>query len=618
MKKIYRKIVKKLVPTLLMVCLCLISNATTYYVSNAGNDNNSGLTTTLSWKTLNKVSTSTFQPGDSILLKRGDVWREYILLKNSGNLANRITISNYGTGSKPKILGSAQPASWTDQGGNIWKSDANFTSNPYNKGNVGDGNVWIINNDLSVSTGIYQTSLGALTADNMWYYGSNSIYLYSTSNPAARYNCVEVNTRGYGLGLNHNSYITIDGIDIFYGGTCIYEGYISQGGSGLIVRNCELAYSGYPDGNSAGILICYNNSIIENNIIHDHGRRGISLTNIASSLTMRNITIRNNYFYHGYHTTSVDLQLTGGSYTGSMDSVFIYGNTIADDVDRVSPFYPMQMFISDQSSPGTITHIYVYNNVFKGTTGAAINIGGAEDVKVWNNTFYSFNAITTADRQFLFIGASTVDVKNNIFYSQLAPNSDFKGIIMLTSGGKVTSDYNVIYRTSKTSKIYHAIGYGDYTSADSTLIRSVLSWDIHSKYRDPLVVSSSDLSLQSGSPCIKAGLDVGLPFTGIAPDIGAYQTSINTDVPISVSNTGSQNFEVYPNPSQGEFTVHFAISPVTGSRIDIFDIAGRKVFSRMITKSYEELNLSGVVAGLYLVKLIVGSEEKIQKLIIQY
>ena len=51
-------------------------NATTYYVdATHGNDNNDGLSPATAWRTMGKVSDFSFLPGDSILLKRGNLER---------------------------------------------------------------------------------------------------------------------------------------------------------------------------------------------------------------------------------------------------------------------------------------------------------------------------------------------------------------------------------------------------------------------------------------------------------------------------------------------------------------------------------------------------------------
>jgi hypothetical protein len=42
-----------------------------FYVANYGDDGNIGTAPDDPWQTLSRVSASTFQPGDSILLKRG-------------------------------------------------------------------------------------------------------------------------------------------------------------------------------------------------------------------------------------------------------------------------------------------------------------------------------------------------------------------------------------------------------------------------------------------------------------------------------------------------------------------------------------------------------------------
>jgi len=86
----------------------------------------------------------------------------------------------------------------------------------------------------------------------------------------------------------------------------------------------------------------------------------------------------------------------------------------------------------------------------------------------------------------------------------------------------------------------------------------------------------------------------------------------------SVSNFSDvTKIEVYPNPSQGRFTVRFSDIPVSGSRIDILDLSGRKVASQLINGISEEFDLLGQAAGMYLVKSIIGSVEKINKLVIQ-
>ncbi|MCD9022485.1 right-handed parallel beta-helix repeat-containing protein [Cohnella silvisoli] len=78
---------------------------TTYYVSfSAGSDSNNGTSANTPWKTLGKVSTQTFNAGDTILLKKGDTWTgETLYLNGNGTNTNWITLSSYGTGNKPKI-----------------------------------------------------------------------------------------------------------------------------------------------------------------------------------------------------------------------------------------------------------------------------------------------------------------------------------------------------------------------------------------------------------------------------------------------------------------------------------------------------------------------------------
>ena len=52
----------------------------TYYVdATNGRDSNDGLSPEESWKTVEKVNSAKLHPGDAVLLKRGEVWREQLI-----------------------------------------------------------------------------------------------------------------------------------------------------------------------------------------------------------------------------------------------------------------------------------------------------------------------------------------------------------------------------------------------------------------------------------------------------------------------------------------------------------------------------------------------------------
>src|SRR5271165_4987429 len=93
-----------------VVLSLVMSSATasgiTYYVSSSsGNDSNSGTSASSSWQTIAHVNGQTFQPGDSILFKRGDAWNESLAPPSSGSSGNPITFDAYGTGAAPNVTG---------------------------------------------------------------------------------------------------------------------------------------------------------------------------------------------------------------------------------------------------------------------------------------------------------------------------------------------------------------------------------------------------------------------------------------------------------------------------------------------------------------------------------
>jgi hypothetical protein len=86
--------------------MCSIGWTATYYVdATNGNDANNGTSELTTWKTIAKVNSSRFNPGDQILFKRGEIWREELIVPSSGADGQPITFGAYSSGAKPRISG---------------------------------------------------------------------------------------------------------------------------------------------------------------------------------------------------------------------------------------------------------------------------------------------------------------------------------------------------------------------------------------------------------------------------------------------------------------------------------------------------------------------------------
>ncbi len=109
---------------LLLFSITSILQAQTYYVSEAGDDSNSGMSPNDAWQTIGKVNSYQLNPGDSVLFNREDYWCEQ-LIPQSGNSEGYILYGAYGVGDKPLFLGSVKKNSqedWLDAENNIWSS----------------------------------------------------------------------------------------------------------------------------------------------------------------------------------------------------------------------------------------------------------------------------------------------------------------------------------------------------------------------------------------------------------------------------------------------------------------------------------------------------------------
>lgn len=99
----------------LLVSLAALLPAADYHFSTAGDDAANGLTPTTAWKTFAKVPAE-LQPGDRVLLRCGDAWRDSPLtISGSGSAEKPIVIGSYGEGDRPLLIWD-NPTGTQDEG----------------------------------------------------------------------------------------------------------------------------------------------------------------------------------------------------------------------------------------------------------------------------------------------------------------------------------------------------------------------------------------------------------------------------------------------------------------------------------------------------------------------
>lgn len=444
--------------------------ATDYYVSNAGDDGNAGTSSGQPWETLEKVRTYGWSPGfaagDRILFHRGDTFRGYLVVYNSGSSGSPITFGAYGAGVKPKIIGAIDASStsnWTNTATNIWRMTG-LASPVSDAGNV------IYNNEASC--GVKRVEYSQLTSQGNWHYDSDNdyVYIYSTANPGTYYSHIEI-----GGVLSENiitaygrSYVTFDNLDVRYSAN---NGIFLHNCSNINITHCEFSWiggmyygldpAGYRMGNGIQIWNNANDFQIYGNYVHDTYDTGISPQG-EGAYTQANLNIHHNLFNRCYWTYEV----------------FMSGSRTLTNVD--------------------------FNNNTCLNSGSGWSVNQRPDA-------YNARHVRTWGEDGTLTGN---DIKNNIFaYATITAIAHYYECPFIM-------DYNLYY--------VNTVGY-IYSSTYTTLAQwqSATSQESHSLSANPLF--NSDFTLQESSPAVGAGTNLGYstdyngdPIVG-TPDMGAFE-----------------------------------------------------------------------------------------------
>jgi len=571
MKRLLSFIVLSLPLYILCLSSCSKIDASIYYVSfSDGNDKNDGITPATAWKTISKVNTKTFKAGDSILFKCGDTWRnEGIEVNQSGTKAAYITYSSYGKGKKPRILGSTRAVNWElTEKTNVWKCKT-LLKDPWTTITAGGTNCEIFFELLTDSIvwgyhELYTVGLTNLNAEYEWTWNNNELYIYSPTKPDARYSSIEAPQIQYGAQVNYVEYQTFNNIEFaYFAGYGIRDAYGPRTLHGQRVTNCYIHHIGRKGSNVAyGTYTYHSDGYYSFNEIHDCGRRGISVAEVRFdkfACITENIIIENNYFHDGWHTTGIDLNITGIEHVLNNVQVrnnFFEGNPNIKNNDRDYQ-NSNHLYISNQcprvGTTASVRNIWVYNNIFTYSQGSAIKIEKVDSIYIWNNTFYCFNPTLSNYQAFVYVSENDmgipvcVEVKNNIFYNNILGkfNSDLHAIKADADWYKTAMavDYNLYYSQDPGCNFVEIRGAEDknkkwvrgqsFTVSQWNNYKLQVGFDANSPVpNDPLFIDPSINNFNLSEKSKARGTGVKIPtitsdFNGNAmntpPDLGAIQ-----------------------------------------------------------------------------------------------
>jgi parallel beta-helix repeat protein len=332
-------------------------HSATYYVdSNKGNDTNAGTSADAAWRTLAKVNSFRFAPGDTLLLSRGGVWREQLNVPSSGSDAAPITIDAYGSGGLPIISGAdlVDTKTWTrstDAQGSLWQSPLDTEPHVV----IFDG-----------KKGHKKSSQDQVTMPLDWFWEAKTLYIYSPDNPAKLYSHpgVEAGARQSGVNLTGISYVVLKNIEVSganaipYGeGAGIWsitvhlEGptpghlnisnvtVMNGAGDGIHIENaenCSVSANLVHHNDGAGIELYHSNGkfpitsgSITDNQVYENGFNGIFVVGCPRQERCRSVVYPDGLVVTGVRVTGNTVHDNGaGIYITETNNSLVAGNTV--------------------------------------------------------------------------------------------------------------------------------------------------------------------------------------------------------------------------------------------------------------------------------------------------
>lgn len=397
------------------------ATGTTYYVSNNGNDNNSGKSANAPLKTVEAVNKLSLSSGDAVLFNRGDVFRttEKIIVTSG------VSYGAYGEGAKPVISGSlknyANKSLWTSDDKDIWQTSVNASL---------VGNIVF---DEGEKFGQFKTDLASVKHNGDYYFDADNKTLYlflKKTNPGEFFKSIEIastETIIYSKGMRTD--VTIENLCLKNAAKFAIS---TVNVSNFTIKGCEIGFigGGYSEDNMAYL------------------GNGIEFWDSASDCV-----VENNYIYQIYDA-AVTFQ-GAGEYGGFTDLTF--NNNLIENCSMNFEFWLRDA--TTENTTAVIKNIDFTNNIMR--------FGGYGFGSKIRLTKESFGFLLARDSEYLDGQVTNFNVTGNIF------DCTKDSFIYATNiMGMMNIDGNTYYQTEgSTSQVIR--GTGLYATNENELLTAV-------------------------------------------------------------------------------------------------------------------------------------------------
>ncbi len=521
-------------------CVCN-ANAATYYVdARGGNDGNSGLSSSLAWRTVGKVNGFSFSNGDIVLFKRGETFDDDGIYLTS-TMVDSFTIGAYGSGDRPWIDGNAnqpiyiQPSSQKsdltieniDISGQGWQSTQSSNIQIYNIEGIHIDNVygnghkdWSGTTQPKRAIDIRWSCGGAIEIENceLFNWGPSTMPTYG---PAYNDTICVLSYGPHPAGTTFSAHdnlihdINADAFNTYGDDTATYEVYDNTlyncGEEVIDIKGCSnVSFHDNTCSMTASFLAAGGMG----------GGGNIDMPHLVAVQTAENshngvkygandVKIYDNTFTYPFDGTQKALQIWGDSIAGvpGIHGLEVYGNLFtncgwAAYVDTHVQSYDFYNNLLVNSS-------FHVANTFNGTVPF--------DTRITDNTIYGGSILLSMCEQ--------TEVRNNVVYCTDPSSYPFS----YGRGTVPVVEHNVWHNSASDKRVIWA--GTSYNVSDRDSWAAAHPGEV---FQDPAFIdpATGDFRLQSGSPALDAGTDTGLTVDfdgdpvpqGDGPDIGAFET----------------------------------------------------------------------------------------------